>query len=144
MIVAYDLKFYEKLGGHAFLEAAKDKMRRVYDYVLIDSRTGVSDTSGICTIQMPDVVVLCFTLNTQSIEGAVAVAESIDQQRREGSQKTIRIFPVSGHQSRTVVSWLLLASVLPSGAKAMHSRSPVWPFNSRTSLPVPGSQMRIV
>jgi len=87
-------QFYEKLGGHAFLEAAKDKMRRVYDYVLIDSRTGVSDTSGICTIQMPDIVVLCFTLNTQSIEGAVAVAESIDQQRREGSKKTIRIFPV--------------------------------------------------
>ena len=87
-------QFYEKLGGHAFLEAAKEKMRASYDYILIDSRTGVSDTSGICTIQMPDMVVLCFTLNTQSIEGAAAVAESIEQQRSDGVKKTIRILPV--------------------------------------------------
>ena len=87
-------QFYEKLGGFAFIEEAKKKMRSVYDYVLIDSRTGVSDTSGICTVQMPDTVVICFTLNTQSIEGAAAVAESIDRQRTEGTKKTIRIFPV--------------------------------------------------
>src|SRR6185436_3466484 len=62
--------FYDRQSGGAFLEAAKEKMREEYDFILIDSRTGVSDTSGICTVQMPDALVVCFTLNHQGIEGA--------------------------------------------------------------------------
>ena len=81
--------FYERLGGGAILEAAKKSMRKEYDYVLIDSRTGVSDTSGICTIQMPDALVVLFTLNNQSINGAAAVATSVRNQRKD-----IEIFPV--------------------------------------------------
>jgi MinD-like ATPase involved in chromosome partitioning or flagellar assembly len=80
--------FYEKLGGGAFFDAAKRRFAP-YDYVLIDSRTGVSDTSGICTVHMPDTLVVCFTLNHQSIKGALAVAQSVREQRPE-----IRIFPV--------------------------------------------------
>ena len=74
--------FYEKLGGGAFFDAAKRKFV-LYDYVLIDSRTGVSDTSGICTIHLPDTLVVCFTLNFQSIKGAAAVAQSVREQRPE-------------------------------------------------------------
>jgi hypothetical protein len=33
--------FYEELGGGVFLEAARQRLRKEYDYVLIDSRTGV-------------------------------------------------------------------------------------------------------
>lgn len=69
-------RFYE-LGGAKVLEAAKTHLRARYDWVLIDSRTGVSDTSGICTIHMPDIVVGCFTLNRQSVEGIAAVMRSI-------------------------------------------------------------------
>ncbi len=88
-------KFYEMFGGFRFLEAAKEKMKAEYDYVLIDSRTGVSDTSGICTVQMPDVLVVCFTLNSQSIEGARAVAESVTRQRSTNSgTPSLRIYPV--------------------------------------------------
>src|SRR5688572_15150308 len=68
--------FYDKLGGGKLLEEAKERMRLEYDYVLIDSRTGVSDTSGICTVQLPEILVVCFTLNNQSIEGAAAVSAS--------------------------------------------------------------------
>lgn len=83
--------FYDRHGGGVFLEAAKETMRNEYDYILIDSRTGVSDTSGICTVQMPDVLVVCFTLNNQSIEGASAIASSVYAQRcRSG----LKIFPV--------------------------------------------------
>ena len=53
--------FYDRLGGGAFFEAFKRTRREEYDYVLIDSRTGVSDTAGICTVQMPDTLVVCFT-----------------------------------------------------------------------------------
>jgi len=83
--------FYERLGGGAFLEAAREKMRREYDYVLIDSRTGVSDTSGISTVQLPDALVVCFTLNNQGIEGAAAVANSVFAQR---TRAKLKIFPV--------------------------------------------------
>jgi MinD-like ATPase involved in chromosome partitioning or flagellar assembly len=73
--------FYERLGGGKILQAARDSLRANYDYILIDSRTGVSDTSSICTVQLPDVVVICFTLNNQSISGAGAVAASIRAQK---------------------------------------------------------------
>jgi hypothetical protein len=44
--------FYERLKGGSFLELVKQKIRsgeNGYDHILIDSRTGVSDTSGIST-----------------------------------------------------------------------------------------------
>lgn len=88
-------EFYEKLGGGVLLEAVKRNLRSEYDYVLIDSRTGLSDTSGICTIQMPDELVVCFTLNRQSITGAAAIAESAFQQRITPKRTPgIKIWPV--------------------------------------------------
>ncbi len=64
---------------------------RSTDYILIDSRTGVSDTSGISTVQMPDTLVVCFTLNNQGIEGAAAVANSVYEQRKTCK---LRVLPV--------------------------------------------------
>lgn len=88
-------EFYEKLGGGIFLEAMKVELRQQYEYILIDSRTGLSDTSGICTVQMPDQLVACFTLNRQSIYGAAATAASADGQRRAPQDKPkLKIWPV--------------------------------------------------
>ncbi|MBE1486965.1 FxSxx-COOH system tetratricopeptide repeat protein [Plantactinospora soyae] len=83
--------FYDRLGGAVFLDALREDLRSHYDYVLIDSRTGLSDTAGICTVLLPDVLVNCFTMSTQSIQGAVSVARSIRNLRRG---QPIRIFPV--------------------------------------------------
>lgn len=88
-------RFYEELGGGVFLEALKRSLRSEYDFTLIDSRTGVSDTSGICTVQMPDNMVVCFTMNSQSIQGAGAVARSAFEQRsRSGSSRPLRVWPL--------------------------------------------------
>ncbi|MEY4806680.1 MAG: hypothetical protein RLZZ206_1069, partial [Cyanobacteriota bacterium] len=91
--------FYERLGGGTFLETIKRGLRGDYDYVLIDSRTGVSDTAGICTVQMPDVLVVMFTYNNQSICGAQAVAQSAVEARRstygQFSRESFRVFPVA-------------------------------------------------
>jgi cellulose biosynthesis protein BcsQ len=90
---SYDWQgFYDRFGGGTFLEEMKRLLKESYDYVLVDSRTGVSDTSGICTLQLPDTLVVCFTLNNQSIEGSAAVAESVEAQRRAG--EPVRILPV--------------------------------------------------
>jgi tetratricopeptide (TPR) repeat protein len=75
--------FYDRLGGGGFMDAVRRRAQRDYDYVLIDSRTGVSDTAGICTAQMPDTLVVCFTYNNQSIRGAAAVAASARQMQAE-------------------------------------------------------------
>jgi tetratricopeptide (TPR) repeat protein len=83
--------FYDRLGGGAFLEALRDSMKRSYDYVLIDSRTGLSDTADICTLQMPDVLVDCFTLSDQSLDGAAEVAHSVGDEHRK---RRIRVLPV--------------------------------------------------
>jgi WD40 repeat protein/cellulose biosynthesis protein BcsQ len=92
---SFDWKgFYENFGGGVFFEYFKEKVSG-YDYVLIDSRTGVSDTSGICTVQMPDKVVVCFTANEQSILGASGIANSIQNQwGRVGNRQRSRILPV--------------------------------------------------
>ena len=83
--------FYDRLGGGGFLQALKRNMSELYDYVLIDSRTGLSDTAGICTVQFPSVLINCFSLSTQAIDGATSVAASVERQRR-GTE--MRIFPV--------------------------------------------------
>ncbi|MCK9922106.1 FxSxx-COOH system tetratricopeptide repeat protein [Frankia sp. AgPm24] len=83
--------FYEEHGGADFIDALAESMRSSYDWILIDSRTGFSDTAGICTMQLPDIVVNCFTLSSQSIEGAVAVARSIAALEND---RRIRILPV--------------------------------------------------
>jgi CobQ/CobB/MinD/ParA nucleotide binding domain len=74
--------FYDKLGGGAFLERVRRRLvsESGYDYVLLDSRTGLSDTAGICTAHLPDAVVTLYTYNYQSIYGAAEVTGSAVRQ----------------------------------------------------------------
>jgi hypothetical protein len=89
-------EFYERLGGGLFLEAVKARLRGDYDYVLIDSRTGLNDTSGICTIQMPDELVVFFTYNRQSTIGAAVTAQSaMAQRRRPDGGLGLKVWPVA-------------------------------------------------
>jgi CO dehydrogenase nickel-insertion accessory protein CooC1 len=83
--------FYDRLGGGRFFRAMREDMKQKYDYVLIDSRTGLSDVADICTIELPDVLTVCFTLSDQSIEGAADVARQISGRYRD---RNIRVLPV--------------------------------------------------
>ena len=83
--------FHNRLNGGEFLDAVREDMKRHYDYVFIDSRTGLSDVADICTVQMPDILVDCFTLSTQGIEGAEQVARLIEEQYE---WRSIRVLPV--------------------------------------------------
>lgn len=84
-------EFYSGLNGGEFLDMMREDMKRHYDYVLIDSRTGLTDVADICTVHLPDILVDCFTLSTQGIEGAARVARLIESQYRD---RGIRILPV--------------------------------------------------
>jgi MinD-like ATPase involved in chromosome partitioning or flagellar assembly len=71
---------YER-GFAAFLERCRAEWTENYDFVLIDSRTGISDIAGICTAHLPDRLVVLFTANEQSVKGAVNIARLADRAR---------------------------------------------------------------
>ena len=64
------------------LEALRESWASEYDLVLIDSRTGISDIGGICTVQMPDILVCLLTTNKQNLKGTDATLASILKQRQ--------------------------------------------------------------
>jgi MinD-like ATPase involved in chromosome partitioning or flagellar assembly len=59
----------------ATLESWRDEWMRNYDLVLVDSRTGITDSGGICTAQVPDVLVFAFTANEQNVKGVLDIVE---------------------------------------------------------------------
>lgn len=80
--------FYLKFDGEAFINHLIEWARGNYSHILIDSRTGVADTAGICTTQVPDLLVMCLVYNRQSIDGTASVAQSIVAARSQrGSQQ---------------------------------------------------------
>ena len=68
-------EFYLQKEGGYFIENLRNDWRQIYDIVLIDSRTGVTDIGGICTIQLPDVLALFFTPTEQGLAGTAEVAK---------------------------------------------------------------------
>lgn len=83
--------FYDRLGGGLHIEQARLRLKADYDFVLVDSRTGVSDTAGICTVTLPDRLVACYTLNKQSINGVDQTLSRIQVQR---AKRNLEILPI--------------------------------------------------
>ncbi|WP_460062817.1 FxSxx-COOH system tetratricopeptide repeat protein [Streptomyces sp. YKOK-I1] len=78
--------FHTSDDGQDFLEALRERLHDSdYDYILIDSRTGLSDGARICTLALPDKVVIALTMNPQAIQGARRIAELI-QRHRQGTE----------------------------------------------------------
>ena len=59
------------------------------DYVLIDSRTGYTDTCGICTRQLPDAVTLLFFPNEQNLRGLAEVVRDIRAESEGAHERRI-------------------------------------------------------
>ncbi|WIV55187.1 CATRA system-associated protein [Amycolatopsis nalaikhensis] len=68
-------------GFGEYLDKCREQWAADYDFVLIDSRTGISDIGGICTAHLPDHLVLLFTANRQSVLGAMEAARRADAAR---------------------------------------------------------------
>jgi cellulose biosynthesis protein BcsQ len=104
--------FFER-GGGDFLERLRDQWRSDFDVVLIDSRTGMSDAGGICTILMPDVLVAMFTPNYQSLLGVHDVIHSVKaaRQRLAYDRMALTVLPIpsrfpSGCDTPLARDWL--------------------------------------
>ena len=71
---------HHNLGEH--LEALRSEWLQSFDVVLIDSRTGVTDFSGLTTAQLPDILAFMFTANEQSLTGCASIVTRAMEARR--------------------------------------------------------------
>jgi cellulose biosynthesis protein BcsQ len=78
------------------------RLAEEYDYILIDSRTGLTDVAGICTMLMPERLVLVFTPNLQSLRGLVPMVGPIVRNRRDDGDdlRPLMIYPLASRIDR--------------------------------------------
>jgi cellulose biosynthesis protein BcsQ len=66
-----------------------------YDVVLVDSRTGMNDISGICTSLLPDKLVVVFTPNRQSLTGIEnLVKTSVEYRQASRDLRPLMVYPL--------------------------------------------------
>lgn len=71
------------------------KLAERFRYTLIDSRTGITDTSGICTMMMPEKLVAVFTPNRQSVTGIFElVKQAVNYRRQSADIRPLILFPL--------------------------------------------------
>jgi cellulose biosynthesis protein BcsQ len=96
----------------SFAEALAER----FDYVLIDSRTGITDTSGICTMLLPERLVVVFTPNRQSLIGGLdLVRQAARYRERSDDLRPLVTFPLA---SRVELSEEDLRNEWRHGSKA--------------------------
>jgi hypothetical protein len=96
--------FFLKRRGGALLESLRRQWIDAFDVTLIDSRTGITDSGGICTVLMPDILVPVLAANHQSLDGTKQVVLRAQQARQELAYDRTRllVFPlISRFDSRT-------------------------------------------
>lgn len=72
-----------------------ERLTERYQYVLIDSRTGLTDISGICTMLMPEKLVVVFTPNRQSLSGVQDLIRRATNYRRQSDDlRPLVVFPL--------------------------------------------------
>ena len=84
-------ELYEHHDGYLLFEDLKEQWNQVLrpDYALIDSRTGHTDTGGICTRQLPDAVAILFFPNDQNLRGLTTVVNDIRSEASGPRRKKI-------------------------------------------------------
>ncbi len=85
--------FYDKWNGYGIIEYIKAQLEDLSDYVLIDSRTGITDIGGICTKQLPNLVILCLIYNSQNIFGIESIAKKILNPKDNSESPEIMLLP---------------------------------------------------
>ncbi len=84
---------YAERDGYLLFEDLKEQWCQTIkpDYVLIDSRTGYTDTGGICTRQLADAVTMLFFPNEQNLRGLSKVVADIRAEAEPPRSKSIKL-----------------------------------------------------
>ena len=101
-------RLYELAPGlyRAFARRVADE----YDVVLVDSRTGMTDISGICTSLLPDKLVVVFTPNHQSLTGIEKLIQGSMRYRQMSRDiRPLLIYPlasrIDGQRDKLRAAW---------------------------------------
>jgi Tfp pilus assembly protein PilF/MinD-like ATPase involved in chromosome partitioning or flagellar assembly len=98
-------ELYEDGLGEPLIRAFKKKFAGagVFDYVLVDSRTGFSDEAGICTRDLADHLMILSGLNRQNVVGTCAFLKAL-RQASNGGKTTFDIIlsPVPNGEDKLV------------------------------------------
>ncbi|HEY6272508.1 MAG TPA: TIR domain-containing protein [Terriglobales bacterium] len=87
------IEFFELYG--AALRSFRELLARTFAYTLVDSRTGLTDVSGICTTLLPEKLVGVFTPNRQSLHGLRdLVSQAIEYRRKSDDFRPLSVFPL--------------------------------------------------
>ena len=84
---------YAERDGYLLFEDLKEQWRQKIkaDYILIDSRTGYTDTGGICTRQLPDAITVLFFPNEQNLRGLTKVIADVRSEAGPPRNKRIEL-----------------------------------------------------
>ena len=75
--------------------AFAERLTAAYRWVLVDSRTGVTDISGICTSLLPERLVVVFTPNRQSLTGVrELVLRATEYRRSSDDLRPLLVYPL--------------------------------------------------
>jgi MinD-like ATPase involved in chromosome partitioning or flagellar assembly len=66
-----------------------------FDYVLIDSRTGLNDQAGICTQVLSDLLIILFRLSIQNLDGLEHLVPAIRSQLKSRGKHDVMILPIA-------------------------------------------------
>lgn len=84
-------EFYRRY--HLVYPAFRDMLARRYNWTLIDSRTGLTDASGVCTMLLPEKLVAVFTPNRQSVEGLInLIYKAVEYRRKSEDTRPLAVF----------------------------------------------------
>ena len=114
----------EVFFGHQFpwsWERGDEDQPSRYDYILIDSRTGFTETSGLCIGPLADRLVLFCGLNDQNINGTAEFLKVVGLQAASRSAKWDDDDPEDSSSARSLGEkpTLLIASPVPFGEMEM-------------------------
>jgi hypothetical protein len=76
-------------------QAFRDCLKSRYGRILIDSRTGISDVSGICTAVLPEQLVAMFAPNAQNRRVLRAVAAALEFRRQFDARRPLTVYPLA-------------------------------------------------
>jgi eukaryotic-like serine/threonine-protein kinase len=94
-IASFDWLALYDAAPYAFKILARVLSQR-YSYVLVDSRTGLTDTSGVCTALLPEKLVAVFTPNRQSLDGAIERSEvAVEYRIRADDLRPLTVYPLA-------------------------------------------------
>src|SRR5205823_1164436 len=77
------------------IQAFREMLTERFTYTLIDSRTGISDTAGLCTALLPDRLVAMFGPNKQNESILKVVEAALEFRRMSDDDRPLIVFPLA-------------------------------------------------